>query len=376
MQIYLDNAATTAPSKEVVEAMLPYLTTYYGNPSSQHEAGRKVRSAIEESRKKIASYIHAKPGDIVFTSGGTESNNTILKGCVRDLGVKRIIISAIEHHGILHTAEYLRDKEHVELVILPVNRLGQVDLELLENYLSSSLVKTLVSIMHANNEIGVMIHLNQVAQLCKKYQALFHSDTVQSFAHFKIDVEETLVDFISVAAHKFHGPKGVGFFYMSKSAKIHSFIQGGSQERGMRAGTENVPGIIGMTHAIELAYDNLEEDSVYILGLKRYLIDRIKRDFPDIYFNGTLADSESLYTVLSLSLPYTDAGSLLLFELDMRGICVSGGSACSSGASVGSHVIAALQGEQRRIPLRVSFSKYNTREEIDTFLQVLKELYH
>lgn len=374
MRIYLDNAATTAIHPEVLEVMLPYLKDYYGNPSSQHEAGRAVRSAVEEARKTIAQLINAQPGDIVFTSGGTESNNMILKGAVRDLGVTHIVISAIEHHCVLHTAEYLEQTGQVKLTILPVNETGQISLYELEKVLSESDEKTLVSIMHANNEIGAMIDIDAVAHLCKKYNALFHSDTVQTFAHYQLDVQKTPIDFLSAAAHKFHGPKGTGFLYMRKSAKIQSHIHGGSQERSMRAGTENVPGIVGLAKAAQLAYANLEKDRAYIQELKSYLIESIQAKLPDIEFNGAVDDT-SLFTVVSLSLPPHQMGSLLLFQLDMQGICVSGGSACSSGAAIGSHVIAALGKPVGRIPLRCSFSKFNTKADIDAFVAAIQKIY-
>jgi cysteine desulfurase len=374
MGVYLDNAATTSLDPEVLNAMMPYLTELYGNPSSQHSAGRSVRSAIEDARKKIAQILNAQPGDIVFTSGGTESNNTILKGAVRDLGVKHIIISSIEHHCVSHTAEYLEKIGEIKLTILPVNEYGQIIISELEKALADSNEKTLVSLIHANNEIGVMIDIDQVAHICKSYDAYFHSDTVQTFAHYHLDVQKTPIDFISAAAHKFHGPKGVGFFYMRKTAKVHSFIHGGSQERSMRAGTENVASIIGMTKAAQLAYENLSQDKAHIKELKAYLIEKVKTELPDIEFNG-LVDDSALYTVISLSLPNHSMGSLLLFQLDMLGICVSGGSACSSGASKGSHVIEALGKASDRIPLRVSFSKYNTKEDIDFLVTTLQKLY-
>lgn len=374
MRIYLDNAATTAIHPDVLDAMLPYLKEFYGNPSSQHSAGREVRSAIEESRKTIAQLLNAHPGDIIFTSGGTESNNTVLKGAVRDLGVKHIVISPIEHHCVLDTAEYLLQTGQVKLSVLSVNELGQIDLNELETILSESQEKTLVSIMHANNEIGTLINIDAVAHLCKTYGALFHSDTVQTFAHYSIDVQKTPIDFLSASAHKFHGPKGIGFLYMRKSAKISPHIHGGSQERGMRAGTENVSGIIGLAKAASLAYQHLEEDRAYIQSLKDYLITQVKKELPEVELNGPM-DDQALFTVASLSLPPHAMGSLLLFQLDMQGVCVSGGSACSSGANIGSHVIASLKKPSDRIPLRCSFSKFNTEEEIDRLIEAIKNLY-
>src|SRR5690554_2934203 len=375
MSVYLDNAATTALKSEVLDAMLPYFQSFYGNPSSQHGAGREAKSAIETSRKLVAQLITAHPGDIVFNSGGTESNNMILKGAVRDLGVKHIITSVIEHHGILHTVEYLEKTRQIKLTILPVDQFGQISMDSLEKALSESEGKTLVSIMHANNEIGSMIDIDAVAHLCKAYDALFHSDTVQSFAHCHIDVQHTPIDFLSVAAHKFHGPKGVGFLYMRKSAKLHEQIHGGAQERGLRAGTENVAGIVGLAKAAELAYMHLNEDKAHILGLKKYLINQIREAISGVLFNGRIDEGASLYTVLSISLPPHQSGGLLLFKLDMQKIYVSGGSACSSGAAVGSHVMAAIQHDPERVPLRVSFSKYNTKEDIDTLVSAIVKLY-
>lgn len=374
MRIYFDNAATTSLHPDVMEAMLPYMKEMYGNPSSQHGAGREVRSAIEESRKTIAQLINASPGDIFFTSGGTESNNTILKGAVRDHGVKHIVISPIEHHCVLDTAEYLHKTGQVSLTVLSVNEWGQINLEELESVLSNSTEKTLVSIMHANNEIGTLIDLDAVAHICKRYDALLHSDTVQTFAHYIIDVQKTPIDYLSASAHKFHGPKGVGFMYQRKASKVAPHIHGGSQERSMRAGTENVIGIIGMAKAASIAYENLEKDRAHITDLKKYLIELIQNELPEVQFNGPM-DDNALYTVLSLSLPPHPMGSLLLFQLDMQGICVSGGSACSSGANIGSHVIAALNKDSKRIPLRCSFSHMNTKEEIDILVKAIKNLY-
>ncbi|MCO5233458.1 MAG: cysteine desulfurase [Chitinophagales bacterium] len=374
MRVYLDNAATTAIDSEVFDAMIPYFKEFYGNPSSQHSVGRDVKSAIEEARKKIAQLINAQAGDIVFTSGGTESNNTILKAAVRELGVKHIVISAVEHHCVLHTAEYLEQAGEIRLTVIPVDEKGKISIDQLDKVLSESNEKTLVSIMHANNETGVMIDIEQIAQVCLHHNALFHSDTVQTFAHYPIDVQSIPIDFLSAAAHKFHGPKGVGFFYMKKSSKVGSLIHGGSQERGWRAGTENVAGIIGMAKAAELAYEHLEAERFQIKNLKSYLIQEIEKAIPHIQFNGAIDDSTS-YRVISLSLPPHPMGSLLLFQLDMQGICVSGGSACSSGANIGSHVMAAMNIPAERIPLRCSFSKYNTKSDIDILVEALKNLY-
>ncbi|MCO5248314.1 MAG: cysteine desulfurase [Chitinophagales bacterium] len=375
MSVYLDNAATTALDADVLNAMLPFYHEVYGNPSSQHEMGRKAKSAIEEARKTIAGLINANQGEIVFTSCGTESNNTILKCAVRDLGVKHIISTPIEHHCVLHTLEYLSETHRIKITILPVDNEGRVDMEQLERQLSLINEKTLVSIIHANNEVGTMSDMDAIANVCDKYDVLYHADTVQSFAHYKFDVKKTPVHFLSASAHKFHGPKGVGFFYMKGAAKVHSFIHGGGQERGYRAGTENVAGIVGMAYAAKMAYEHLENDREHILGLKNYLREEVKKALPDVELNGVLDDNQSLFTVLSLSLPTHPSGSLLLFKLDMQGIYVSGSSACSSGASVGSHVLASMGKGADRIPLRCSFSKYNTKEDVDILVKALKNLY-
>lgn len=374
MPVYLDNAATTPLDTEVLEVMLPYLTTQFGNPSTQYSYGRETRSAIEEARKTISQLLHCTPGEIVFTSGGTEANNTALKGAVEDLGVRRIITSVIEHHCVMHTAEYLNVRHGVELVILPVDEFGRISLQELEEKLASSSLKTLVTIMHANNEIGVLQDIKAIGQLCRQYNALFHTDTVQTFAHYKLDTTEIPVDYLSAAAHKFHGPKGVGFLYMRKSARVGSFIHGGGQERNQRAGTENVAGIVGMAFAAQKAYKNIESDITHIRSLKQYAINSLNANIPGISYNGPIDDT-ALYTVLNISLPPHPLGSLLLFQLDMDGICVSGGSACSSGASTGSHVIAALNKDPERISIRVSFSRNSTQSDIDALIASLKKHY-
>lgn len=375
MPVYLDNAATTPLDAEVLEVMMPYLTSQFGNPSTQYSYGRETRSAIEESRKTIAQLLHCTPGEIVFTSGGTEANNTALKGAVEDLGVQRIITSEIEHHCVMHTAEYLNAKHGVELVVLPVDEYGKISLQDLETQLAASDLKTLVTIMHANNEIGVLQDIKAIGQLCRQFNALFHTDTVQTFAHYILDTTEIPVDYLSAAAHKFHGPKGVGFLYMRKTARVGSFIHGGGQERNQRAGTENVAGIVGMAFAAQKAYKNLEEDIALIRSLKEYAIESLSNHISGIEFNGPI-DESALYTVLNISLPPHPLGSLLLFQLDMDGICVSGGSACSSGASTGSHVIAALKKDPERISIRVSFSRNSTHEEINALIASLKKHYH
>ncbi len=372
MKVYFDNAATTAIDDEVLEAMMPFLKEHFGNPSTIYSFGRETRAAIEDARKTIAQLINAQTGEIIFTSGATESNNTAIKGAVNYLGVERIITSPLEHHCVEYSVEFCRDQMKAETVLVKIDNKGNVDLDDLKNLLASSDKKTLVTLMHANNEIGTLLDIEKVGALCKEYKALFHSDTVQTFAHLPIDVQKMQVDFISGAAHKFHGPKGVGFLYMRKQNKVRSLIHGGGQERGYRAGTENVYGIVGMAAAAKKAYSNLEADKRYISELKNYFISKLKENFSDVDFNGN-TDECSLYTVLNVSFPPNDKSALLLFTLDLEGICCSGGSACGSGAAAGSHVVKALGKDENRISIRFSFSKHNTKEEVDYVVRKLKE---
>lgn len=373
MKVYFDNAATTAIDAEVVDAMLPYLREHFGNPSSQYSIGRDTRAAIEEARKTIAQLINAQANEIIFTSCATEANNMAIKGAVNDLGVRRIITSPIEHHCVENTIEYCKDKLEIEVVFVDIDDKGNVDLSHLDSLLQASDKKTLVSLMHANNEIGTLLDVEKVGALCKQYQAFFHSDTVQSFAHLPIDVQKMNIDFLVASAHKFHGPKGIGFLYMRKQNKVHPILHGGGQERGYRAGTENVYGIVGMAFAAQKAYQHLEEDKQYILGIKNYFLEQLQTNFPGIEINGN-TDDRSLFTVLNVSFPPNDKSALLLFMLDMEGVCCSGGSACSSGASVGSHVIHALKKDENRVSIRFSFSKYNTKEEVDFAIEKLKKV--
>lgn len=372
--VYFDSAATTAIDPLVREAMIDTIDSY-GNPSSAHNIGRKSKIIIERIRKNIAAELNCLPGEIFFTSGGTEADNMAIHCAVRDLGVTRIISSPIEHHAVGHTAEFLRDNKNIELVYLNVDAYGQVDLNQLETLLKED-KPTLVSLMHANNELGNIIDIQHVGELCRAHNAWFHSDTVQTVGHQKLDLEKIPVDFIACAAHKIHGPKGSGFLYVRSNVKIHSMIMGGGQERSMRAGTENIIGIAGLGKSIELAYQNLEEDKAYILNLKRYAIERIEKDFPAISFNGLSNNlDKSLFTVLSLRLPKNDKTDLILFSLDMKGIGVSGGSACNSGSSKGSHVIEAINKKNENlVSLRLSFCKYNTKEELDYFFDCLAEI--
>jgi cysteine desulfurase len=371
-RIYFDNAATTPIDPEVVKTMLPYLTEHFGNPSSIYSYGRESRMAIEKSRKSVAKILQAQPSEIFFTSGGTESSNTAIFASVRELQCKRIITSPIEHHATLHTCNHLAQLGEAELVLVNILPNGHVDLDDLEVKLKESDKKTLVTLMHANNEIGNITDIQKVGILCQKYQALFHTDTVQTVGHFPINLSELHIDFMTGSGHKFHGPKGIGILYINGRNKIHPLIHGGGQERNMRAGTENVYGIIGFAKALEITSENQEKEKEHILRLKEYLKHRISTEITGVVFNGD-PDGESLYTLLNVGFPHTDKTEMLLFNLDIRNICASGGSACSSGANQGSHVINALNKEPQST-IRFSFSKYNTIEEIDSLVVHLKEI--
>jgi cysteine desulfurase len=374
MRVYFDNAATTAISEEVIETMLPALRHLYGNPSSIHAEGRTARAALESARKTVAHLIGAGTGEIFFTSGGTESNNMAIKCAVRDLGVQRIISSPTEHHCGTHAIETVQKQKGVEVVWLPIDHLGRIDYAVLEASLATSGdKKTLVSLMHANNEIGTMIDLGKVSAMCQQYGALFHSDTVQTIGHFPVNVQETPVNFLSGAAHKFHGPKGVGFIYINPETPIKPFIDGGAQERNMRGGTENVYGIIGMAKALELACADMEVRSTYITDIRNYLKERLLQEFENIQFNGDL-EGDSLYTVLNVAFPPSPKNEMLLLSMDIAGISCSGGSACSSGSEKGSHVLEAIQADPDRKSIRFSFSHYNTRDEVDFVVEKLKNI--
>lgn len=372
-RIYLDNAATTPMDPLVVETMMPYLQQHFGNPSSIYSYGRETRMAIEQARKTVAGILHAQPAEIFFTSGGTESSNTILMSAVRDLGCRRIITSPLEHHATLHTVEYLKQRGEVEIDYVAVLSNGHICLDSLASLLAASESKTIVSLMHANNEIGNITDLHAVGMLCKSHGALFHSDTVQTVGHFSFDLKQTPVDFITGAAHKFHGPKGAGLLYINQEIQIRPYIHGGGQERNMRAGTENVAAIVGFAKALEIATEHMEKDSAYVGGLKQYMIDQLRLHLPAVYFNGDI-EGNSNYTVLNVAFPKTEKAEMLLFNLDMHHICASGGSACSSGANQGSHVIRAIGANIDQVPVRFSFSKYNTRDEVDTVVAQLQHL--
>ena len=372
-RIYLDNAATTALDKEVLEAMLPYMTTFFGNPSSIYSYGRESRLAIENARKTVAKILNANPGEIFFTSGGTESDNMAISTSIRDLGCKHIITSPIEHHAVLHKVEHLDHEGTISTSFVKILPDGHVDLKDLEKQLASHKERCLVSLMHANNEIGNMLDIYTAGEICKKYNAIFHSDTVQTVGHYKIDLRSKPVHFATGAGHKFHGPKGVGILYVNDNIKVKPMIYGGGQERNMRAGTENLYGIVGFAKALELAEANMEKDSQYIQSLKTYMIDKLQKEIPGVRFNGDY-NGKSLYTVLNVSFPKTERSEMILFNLDINNICASGGSACSSGADVGSHVIRAINNDPNRVPVRFSFSKHNTTAEIDTVVEKLKDI--
>lgn len=375
MHIYLDNAATTPLDPEVFEAMKPFMLEDFGNPSSTHAHGRKVRAAIESARKKVAELLNCSPGEIIFTSGGTEADNAILVCAAETYNIKHIISSPIEHHAVTHTLENLTDHGKAGLHMVKLDEKGHVDLNDLEALLKK-FPNAMVSLMHANNEIGNLLDINRVGELCEAHGAFLHSDTVQTVGHYRHDMRSLKVCGMTAGAHKFHGPKGAGFMYIRKDKKIHSFIHGGAQERNMRGGTENVYGIIGLAKALEIAYREMDEHVRHITALKSRMIEKLKENIPGVMFNGDSANLErSLYTVLNVSLPEADDSSMLLFNLDLKGISASGGSACSSGATQGSHVLAALYPQSKRAAVRFSFSKYNTTEEIDFAVHELAELY-
>ena len=376
MKIYLDNAATTAIDPDVVKAMLPILENNFGNPSSIHSLGRESRVIIEQSRKKVAAHINAAPAEIFFTAGGTEADNMVLRSAVSDLGVNHIITSPIEHHAVIDTAEFIGKSTDVKLSLVKHDDKGYVDLTYLEELLAENKDrKTLVSLMHANNEIGNRISLEKVNALCKKYGAYFHSDTVQTMCHYKFDVRELDIDFLTCSAHKFHGPKGVGFLFINQNVQIKPIITGGAQERNMRAGTENIYGIVGLTKAMEIANKDLEEHQKHIQGLKTYMIEQLEQQVPGISFNGD-PKGDSLYTVLNVTFPNSEMDEMLLYNFDIEGICVSGGSACSSGSNVGSHVLMGIGADMTKPAIRFSFSKFNTKEELDITLKVIKDLFN
>ena len=371
MRVYLDNAATTALDPQVVEVISNVLKDHFGNPSSSHSFGRDAKALIETSRRSIAKWFNCQPSELIFTSGGTEADNMAMYTAFHHLGVKRIITSQIEHHAVGHTADAIKTEFGIEVAYVDVDSKGNVDLVHLETLLSVG-KPTLVSLMHANNEIGTLLPIEKVVQICKKHNAYFHSDTVQGIGHFAYDLKELDADFLTCAAHKFHGPKGTGFLYVNKRLKVGPFIHGGAQERGQRGGTENVAGICGLAKAVELAYSELELHQKHIQGIKTYFMDQLNANFPDIAYHGETNAEKSLYTVLNVSFPPFSGSGMLLFTLDLKGVAASGGSACSSGATSPSHVLSGIKADLNRPNVRFSFSKFTTRAEIDQVIEILK----
>jgi cysteine desulfurase len=373
--VYFDSAATTQIREEVIIKMTEVMQNYYGNASSTHSFGRSSKSLIESARKTVAKYLNVSASEIIFTSGGTEADNLALRSAVRDLNVKKIITSRIEHHAVLYTVEQLQQEYNIEVEYVNLDAKGHVDYKHLEQLLDTP-QKTLVSLMHVNNEIGNILDIKRVGELCKANDALFHSDTVQSVGHYILDLQEIPIDFMAISAHKFHGPKGVGFAFVRKQSGLKPLIFGGEQERGVRAGTEAVHNIVGLETALQLSYVNLETEREYIKGIKSYFITELTKAFPNVHFNGDSASLEgSTYTVLNTCLPIAgDKAMLLLFNLDLKGIACSKGSACQSGSSKGSHVLSQILDDKQleKPSLRFSFSKYNTKEEVDYVIEALK----
>jgi cysteine desulfurase len=371
-KVYLDNASTTQINPEVIQEMTKVMTEDYGNPSSTHSLGRSAKSILELSRKTIAKQINATAQEIIFTSCGTEANNWILRSAVKDLKVERIITSKIEHHAVLYTALELQKEYNIQIDYVKVKPNGDLDITHLVELLSEE-KKTLVSLMHVNNETGTILDLEKVSQICQEHKVLFHSDTVQSIGKIKIDLQAIPIDFIVASAHKFHGPKGIGFAFVRKNSGLQPLFFGGEQEKGQRPGTEPVHQIAGMAKALELSYSNLETESNYITELKNYAIERLKTDFPDFKINGTNA----LYNILNVQLPFPEEKTaMVLFNLDMKGIAVSRGSACQSGSIRPSHVLAEMLSKEdlKKPSLRISFSHYNTKEDIDLLMEGLKSI--
>ena len=374
-KVYFDNAATTQVRTQVINTMTQVLQTEFGNPSSTHEFGRSSKALIETARKEVAQILNVSASEIIFTSGGTEADNLVLNGCVKNLSVTRIISSKIEHHAVLYAIQELQTSHNITVEYVNVDHCGAIDFNHLESLLANTTQKTLVSLMHVNNEIGNILDLKRAAVLCKKYDTLFHSDTVQSIGHYHLDFKDIPIDFAAVAAHKFHGPKGAGFAFVRKNSGIRPMIVGGAQERGMRAGTEPVYAIVGMVEALKISYKNLAQEKTHITGLKDYFKESLVKEIPEIQFNGQCDDNDnSSYTVLNVCIPVSpEKGTMLLFQLDIKGIACSKGSACQSGASNGSHVLSEiLNNEDLAKPsIRFSFSSFNTKDEIDYVVKTL-----
>jgi cysteine desulfurase len=376
MKVYLDNAATTPMIKEVIDVMTNVMMNDFGNPSSIHSFGRNAKVVIENARRTIGKLINAEPKEIIFTSGGTEADNMAILCAVRDLNVKHIISSRIEHHAVEHSIDAANLKFNCKISHVNLDVNGRVDLNHLEELLKESDEKTLVSLMHANNEIGTLLPLQEVSKICRLYNAYFHSDTVQTIGHYNIDLKILDIDFITCAAHKFHGPKGVGFLYKNKKVNLKPLIEGGAQERGLRGGTENITGIAGMAKALEVASDNIEAHIKYVQGLKSYMLEQIQNEIKGVEVNGEENSNNSLYTVLNLLLPNFAKQDMLLFMLDLEGIACSGGSACTAGANTGSHVLRGIKADNMRPNIRFSFSRLTTKEEVDFAIEKIIKVYN
>ena len=375
-RVFLDNASTTPMAAEIIEMMSEMMKTHFANPSSTHSFGRESKTIVENARKSIANLLNTSPGSIFFTSGGTEADNMAIKCGIDDHKITHAITSKLSHHAVLYPLEDLAAEGKIKLSYIDIDENGVVSLSHLKQLLANN-PRTFVSIMHANNEIGTIQDIKAIGDICKEYNAIFHSDTVQTIAHFPFNMQELNIDFMAASAHKFHGPKGVGFVYISENIQITPLLRGGGQERNMRAGTENIYGIAALSMAMEMAYEHLEEEVKYIKGLKSYMIEKFKTEMQDVQFYGKCTDMDnSLYTVLSVNFPETDIAEMLLFNLDIMGISCSGGSACASGGSKSSHVLTAILPESKRPGLRFSFSKYNTKEDIDFAISKLKELFN
>lgn len=374
MRVYLDNAATTPLDPEVLKQMYAVMENHYGNPSSIHGHGRESRTLLEKARKTVANLLHTSPAEIFFTSGGTEADNTAIRCGNIDNQIKHAITSHLEHHAVIHTLEAMEKAGSIKLSFVGTDDKGNIDYQQLESLLANN-ERSFVSLMHANNEIGTLTDINLVGDLCEKYNAIFHCDTVQTMGHYPHDLSTLKAHFIVCAAHKLHGPKGVGFLYVNHKVNIKPMIYGGSQERNMRGGTENLYGIIGLAKALEIAYAEMDQHQKHIQGLKTYMIEKLMANIPGVVFNGEIEPEKSLYTVLNVSFPVTDIADMLLFNLDITGISASGGSACSSGTDIGSHVLGGIGADPNRPAVRFSFSKYSTKEEIDFVVEKLKSLY-
>ena len=377
MKVYFDNAATTQMRKEVIESISSVMEECYGNPSSSHAFGRSAKTYVETARKGIANLLNAMPQEIIFTSGGTESDNMILNCAVKDLKVTTLISSSIEHHAVLHALEALKKIHKIKIAYVKVDHKGTIDLNHLEQLLQKDDSKKLVSLMHVNNEIGNILDVKKVGDMCHKYEALFHTDAVQGIGHFEFDLEELPIDFMSSAAHKFHGPKGIGFSFIRKNSGLEPFIHGGAQERGLRAGTESVHNIVGMYKALQIAYQNLKKEKKFVASIKNHFKSSLLNIFPEVIFNGCCGeDSISTYTLINVAFPISqEKASLLDFHLDLKGIACSKGSACQSGSTSGSHVLNTIQSDEIKSwpSLRFSFSVFNTKEEVDYVMNALEE---